>query len=109
VEIIKTTNTNLGIKPKPKIALIHIGELAKKRSLSLIEMLRDEGIDVFDLLGKESLNGQFRLANKMESKLSLIVGQKEAVEESVIIRDMKTGAQETVILIKLAKAIKKRM
>lgn len=108
VEIIKTANINLGIKSKPKIALIHIGELAKKKSLSLIEMLRDEGIDVFDLLGKESLNGQFRLANKMESKFALIVGQKEAVEESAIIRDMTTGAQETVMLNKLAKAIKKR-
>lgn len=109
VEIIKTANINLGIKSKPKIALIHIGELAKKKSLSLIEMLRDEGIDVFDLLGKESLNGQFRLANKMESKFALIVGQKEAVEESAIIRDMTTGAQETVMLNKLAKAIKKRI
>ncbi|MEK7590562.1 MAG: histidine--tRNA ligase [Patescibacteria group bacterium] len=109
VEIIKIANINLGIKLKPKIALIHIGELAKKKSLSLIEMLRGEGIDVFDLLGKESLTGQFRLANKMESKLALIVGQKEAVEESAIIRDMKTGAQETVMSNKLAKAIKKRI
>lgn len=109
VTVIKEKNINLGIKAKPKISLIHIGELAKKKSLGLIEELRKSKIGVIEALGKESLKAQLRYADKMESPLALILGQKEAVEENIILRDMKTGAQETVALNKLVTAIKKRL
>jgi len=109
IEIIKSQNIILVAKEKPKIALIHIGDLAKKKSLGLIERLRMAGVAVVDTLGKDMLNAQLRFANKIDSPLALILGQKEAVEENIIIRDMKTGAQETVTLEKLADAIKKKL
>jgi len=39
----------------------------------------------------------------------LILGQKEVFKESVIIRDLKTGVQETVLLKKVVAEIKKRL
>lgn len=109
IEIIKSQNLALVAKEKPKIALIHIGDLAKKKSLGLIEKLRMAGVGVIDTLGKDMLKAQLRFADKIDSPLALILGQKEAVEENIIIRDMKTGAQETVPVEKLADAIKKKL
>ena len=109
VEIIKSRGINLVGRPKPKVFLIHIGDLAKVKALSLIETLRESGLDVLESLGKESLRAQLKAADKAGSVLSLIFGQQEAFEQSIIIRDMKTGAQETVPLKKVADALKRRM
>ncbi len=108
-EVLKRRGIILTGKPKEKVFLIHIGDLAKKRSLCLIEKLRAAHIGVAESLGKESLAAQMRVADKIGSPLALIYGQKEAHEESVLIRDMKTGAQETVPIAKLPEVIKKRL
>ena len=108
-EIIKSQNINLGLKVKQKVFLIHIGELAKRKSLTLLETLRKADIHVTESLGKESLKSQLRAADKFGSPLALIFGQKEAFEETVMIRDLKSGVQETVPLKKLAETIKKKL
>lgn len=108
IEVMKRRNLNSATRTKERVFLIHIGDLAKKKSLSLIEMLREGGVHVIESLGKESMAAQLRNADKYQVPFALIFGQKEAYEESVIIRDMKTGAQETVPLLKLVAAIKRR-
>ncbi|MEK9170026.1 MAG: ATP phosphoribosyltransferase regulatory subunit, partial [Patescibacteria group bacterium] len=109
VEVMKAAKVNLGLRPKPNVFFIYIGEYAKKRSLTLIESLRDEGIPMMESLGKDSLGAQLRSANKEQSDYALIFGQKEAFEESIIIRDLRDGVQETVPLKKLVAEIKKRL
>lgn len=96
-------------KKKPKAFLIHVGELAKKKSLAIIEDLRKAGIKAKEALGKESLRGQLKQADKEGVKVSLIIGQREALEDTIIIRDMESGSQETVPISKLIKIIKKRI
>jgi histidyl-tRNA synthetase len=108
LEVVKRRNLNAPGRTKERVFLIHIGDLAKKKSLSLIESLREGGVNVVESLGKESMAAQLRNADKLQVPFALIFGQKEAYEESVIIRDMKTGAQETVPLAKLVPAIKRR-
>lgn len=108
LEVVKRRNLSAPARSKERVFLIHIGDLAKKKSLSLIEALREGGVHVVESLGKESMAAQLRNADKLQVPFALIFGQKEAYEESVIIRDMKTGAQETVPLMKLVAAIKRR-
>jgi histidyl-tRNA synthetase len=108
-EVLKNRNILPAQKTKDKVFLIHIGDMAKRRSLNLIEELRHARIGVIESLGKESLGAQLRAADKAGSPLALIFGQKEAYEESIIIRDMKTGAQEMVPLNKLADMIKRKL
>ena len=96
-------------RAKPKTFLIHIGALARKKALGLIEQLRESNISVWESLGRDALDVQLKLAAKMESPLALIFGQKEAFEDSIIVRDMKSGMQETVPLKKIIEAIKKRL
>ncbi len=96
-------------KLKPKVFLVYIGEVARIKSLSLIEDLRRNRIQVAEALGKNSLSSQLETAGKLGSPLALIFGQKESHEGNIIIRDMETGVQEIVPIAKLADEIKKRL
>jgi len=109
IEVIKASNIIFPMKTKNKVFLIHIGNLAKKKSLTLIEELRNNNIDILESLGKDSLKAQLRSADKFKCPLALIFGQKEAFEESIIIRDLHYGTQETVPLKKMADVIKRKL
>ena len=109
IEVMKAMKVNLGGHEKKGVFFVHIGDLAKKKSLAMIELLRKEGIPVVESLGKDSLGAQLRSANKAGSEFALILGQKEAFEESIIIRDLRDSVQETVPLRKLVDEVKKRL
>lgn len=98
--------------PAPKKAsvfMVQLGELAKKKSFKLFEELRKSGISVSESFGKNSLKSQLKLADKAGALISLIFGQKEALDGNIIIRDMKSGVQEVVSLEKLVAQLKKRL
>lgn len=92
-----------------KVFVIHVGELAKKKSLNILEKLRSAGISVSEALGRDSLKAQLRLADKEGAKLTLIFGQKEIFENSIIIRDLETHLQESVPMDTIVEEVKKRL
>ena len=91
------------------MSAIAIGDLDKRKSLAILEQLRAEGVDASESLVKESLRAQLKGADRSGAPFALIFGQKEALEESIIIRDLQTGAQETVVLKKVAAEVKRRL
>ncbi|MDI6602824.1 MAG: histidine--tRNA ligase [Patescibacteria group bacterium] len=98
--------------PKERVAevfLAQLGDLAKRKSLKLIEDFREAKILVGESLGRDSLRAQLKMANRIGAKYALILGQKEALEESIIIRNMKTGKQDIVKLEKIVKELAKRL
>ncbi len=109
IEVLKAENPVPFQRRRAKVFFIFIGALAKKKSLALIEEFRKAGVPIAESLGKDSLNAQLRTANKEGSEYALIFGQKEAFEESIIIRDLKTGVQETIPLAKIVAEVKKRI
>ena len=109
VHIMKKTEVKLPLKQKPKVFFVHVGSLAKKKSLSLIEELKKAGIRIGEALSKGSLKAQLRQADKDGASLALIFGQKEAFEKSIIIRDLATGSQESVLLDRFIKEVKKKL
>ncbi len=96
-------------KNPPRIFLAQLGNLAKKKSLKLIEEFRKEKIQVLESLGKDVLKTQLKLADKAGVSFTLILGQKEALEKTIIIRDMVNGKQETVKIEKIMKEIRRRL
>jgi len=94
------------IVKKPKIYFIQLGFEAKLKSLEVIEILRNARIPVTHSLTKDGLSAQLAIAEKMGIPYALIFGQKEALEGTVIIREMLTRSQETVKIAKLADHIK---
>jgi len=96
-------------KQKQKVYLVHIGELARKKSLATMDELRKNNISVTSTFSKQSLSHQLESANKGDAQIALILGQKEVYEESIIIRNMETGVQEAVPIGKLVEEVKKKL
>lgn len=94
---------------KPRVFLVQLGDAAKKKSLTLFENLRKAGIEVKSSLGRDSIKSQLRIANRLGVRYTLIFGQKEALDGTIIIREMETGIQETVLVDKVIDEIKKRL
>lgn len=109
IELMKEKSVSAAPRQENKVFVIHVGEEAKKKTLTLFEELRKANVKVLEALGRESLKAQLKIADKNQAKFSLIIGQKEVFEESVIVRDMTSGIQETVPMIKIAEEIKKRL
>ena len=109
MEVLKNKGIMPQSKTKGKVYLIHVGEVSKKKSLSLVEEFRHAGIPLVNELSKESLSSQMELAAKNNAPLTLIFGQKESYEDSIIIRDMESGVQEVVPLSKIIEEVKKRL
>ena len=91
---------------KPKVYFIQVGFEAKLKSLAIIEILRKAHVPVVQSLSKDSLSAQLAVAEKSGAPYVIIFGQKEAVEKSVIVRNMETRSQETVKIDALCEYIK---
>lgn len=92
---------------RPKIYFIQLGFEAKLKSLEVIETLRRAKIPVSQALTRDKLISQLSMAENLKIPCAVIMGQKEALEESVIVRDMENRSQETVSIRDLAKCLKK--
>jgi len=95
------------VKKKEKIYFIQLGNEAKMKSMNIIEILREARIGVTHALAKDSLGSQLAIAEKLGLPYTIIFGQKEALENCVIVRDMENRSQKTVAIPKLAEYLKK--
>ncbi|MDP2631884.1 MAG: histidine--tRNA ligase [Candidatus Uhrbacteria bacterium] len=86
-----------------------LGDAARRKGLAMFEEFRVSGIPVAEAFGKGSLKAQLELADKMEAKLSLILGQKEVLDGTIIIRDMESGGQEIVDAKKVVDIVRRRL
>ena len=109
IQLIKTKAVRFPREGRPQIFLAQLGNLAKRKSLKLLEDFRNAKILVSESFGRDSLKAQFKIADRIGVKYTLILGQKEALEGTIIIRDMEFGRQETVRLEKAVREMEKRL
>lgn len=89
------------------ISIIQLGFGPKVRSLMLIDELRKSGINLHQNLVSDSLSAQLRAAEERGALYTIIIGQKEYVDGTVILRDMVGRNQESVSLRDLPGRLKK--
>ena len=94
---------------RPKVFLAQLGSLAKKKSLRLFSELEKNGILTAESFGRGSLKSQLKVANKLGVEITLILGQKETLEGTVIVKNMSSGEQETISVDKLVESVKKKL
>ena len=109
--ILKIKEAGLEVEEKEKVDIFvaQLGEAAKRESLGLYETLRKEGFKVAESFSKDGLKNQLEIANKLNVKYTLILGQKELSEGTILLRDMEGGVQETINYSKIIKELKKRL
>ncbi len=93
--------------PKPRFYLIQLGQDAKMKSLPLIELLRQNHIATYHFLGKDKIIPQLSQSEFLRVPYLLVLGQKEAIDNTVTVRNVSTRAQETVKMADLPAYLKK--
>ncbi len=84
-----------------EIYFIQLGYGAKLKSLEVVETLRKAGIPVHQSIGRDKMSTQTQFAQKKGAKYILLLGQKEALENSICVRHLETNSQKTIPLSSL--------
>lgn len=95
------------IMKEPEAYFIQFGLDAKLKSLNIMEILRKAKFPVIQSISKDKLGSQLGHAEKLGLKYVMIFGQREALDNTVIIRNMETRSQDTVKIDDLKDYIKK--
>jgi histidyl-tRNA synthetase len=92
---------------KPSYYLVQLGEIAKLKALNIVENLRRNRIPIYHSITKDKITGQLSGAEYMHASHVLIVGQKEAIENTVVVRDVITRAQDTLPVCELIEFLRR--
>ena len=109
INLMKTRQLRLKKEREPEIFLAQLGNLGKRKSLRLLEDFRKAKIQIAESFGRDSLKAQLARADKLGVKHTLILGQQEALEGTIIVRDMASGKQETIKIEKVVREMKRRI
>lgn len=102
----KETGAKVSFPSVPEIFFAQIGPLAKKKSLPILEELRKANIRVGEGFGKDSLKGQLGKASRLGAKVVIILGQREALNNMILVRNMQTAKQVEVKQEDIIKEVK---
>jgi len=94
---------------KPKIYFIQMGQEAKLKSLKVIETLRQANIPLYHALAKDKLTTQLMTAEHLKVPYILIMGQKESMENTLLIREMNNRSQDTIRMERVAEYLAKKI
>jgi histidyl-tRNA synthetase len=93
--------------PVPSLYYAYIGAEARRRSLPVIETLRMAGIPIQHGMYHEKIGEQMAAAKQVGAPYILIMGHKEAMDGSVIVRDVGSNSQEAVFISDLPSYLKR--
>lgn len=92
------------------VFILPVGEVASRKALLLQRQLQQAGISAAEsMLGNAGIKSQLKEAQKRRPEISLIIGQKEAIDGTVILRDMRSGMQELFAADRIIDEVKKRL
>ena len=85
--------------------VVHVGEAAKLRAFTVLDALWRANIAVQEALMSESLRDQMESAKHANPKYIAIIGQRESLDKTILIRTLSTGMQQSVPIDKFASTI----
>lgn len=91
---------------KPQFYLVQFGAEAKLKSFLVLSELFKAGVSVLHSIAKDKLGSQMGIAENSEIPYIILIGQKEAIENSAVIRNSLTRSQEIVSISEFAAKIK---
>ncbi len=90
----------------PKIYFVQLGLRAKLQSLSVVDMLREAQVPISQSFDAKSFGPQLECAREQGVSHLLIMGQREAIDGTIIVRSMTNSSQTIVQLAALPRFLK---
>ncbi len=109
VSALRKANVNVPNTNVCDVFVAQLGDKARKKILILFERLRKAGFSIGESISKTSLSNQLEEANRLKARFSLIIGEKELLDKTILIRDMESGNQEVVPENKLESVLETRI
>lgn len=94
---------------EPQIFVAQLGDQARQEAMKLFNELRQREYRVAETFSKDGLKAQLEQAARLKVKYTLVIGQKEMLEGTVIIRDMESGIQEIIDRSKIINEVGKKL
>jgi len=101
--IMKVKTTNIPLEKESDNIIF------RKKAITLFEELRKSNFNVKQSFTRDSLKDQLEEANRINTKFTLILGQKEMNDKTILLRDMESGNQEVVDFKKIKQELQKRI
>lgn len=96
-------------KETPQVFVASIGQEGQKTALKILSQIQKKGLGVKESFGIQSLKQQLSKAKKVSAPITLIIGRKESIDGTVILRDRFSDNQETVPLDRLLTVIEEKL
>ncbi len=91
---------------KPKVYFIQLGLRAKLAGLKVVDMLREAGVQTAQSFDAAHLQPQLEAARRLGVEHVLIMGQREALDGTILVRSMKNSSQTILPLTQLPRFLK---
>ncbi|HSX01218.1 MAG TPA: histidine--tRNA ligase, partial [Candidatus Saccharimonas sp.] len=91
-----------------RVYVASLGEPARLGAFRLIEQLLDGNVPAVGSVDRDGIGSQLARADKLGVPYAVIIGQKEVKEGTVLLRDMASGAQETLKLDAVVPELRRR-
>lgn len=92
----KATFTTAHNTPKPKIYFAQLGLRAKLQGLTVVDMLRTANVPVLQSFDASRLSLQLAAAAQLGVSHLLIMGQREALDGTIIVRSTRNSSQNII-------------
>ncbi len=109
VELLIAEGIEITSDEKTDVFVAQLGDEARKKCFRLMNDLWAAGIDAEGCLDKGAISEQLKAANKVGARYTLLMGQKEAYDGTVILKEMASGTQETMPVDKVSADLQKRL
>lgn len=109
ISVMKEQHVEIPKERPPHVYLAQLSEQAKRSAMGFIQELRREDLRVVANFSKDSLKSQLGAAKKMGARILLILGQREVVDGTIIMRDVESGIQEVINRDKAISEVKKKI
>ena len=92
----------------PDAFLAPLDASVEQSAMALAEELRDRGLSVWQHCGGGSLKSQLKKADRSGAPVALVVGEQEAADGTVLVRDLAAGEQQSVARDEVAEVVRGR-
>jgi len=109
IDRLKEEGVELSTTDAPQLFVAHLGEDAKWHTLLIARQLQLAGIPFAHGIDRDGMQAQLKLADRLAVPWSLIIGHKEVIDKTVILRSMESGMQEVLPQVTLIADLKQRL
>lgn len=106
-EVVGRSKPKRRTRVEPKFFFAQLGPRAKMKSFIVLNHLKEAGVPVAQQIALESIGGQLVHAERDNIPYTILVGHKEALDDTAIVRNMSTRSQVVVPLTNLPGYLKR--